>query len=361
MEAKTPLYQAHVDLQGKMVPFAGYLLPVEYPTGMMTEHMAVRTACGLFDVSHMGEIALTGPGALASLNHLMANDFTSLAVGRVRYTPMCSENGGVIDDMIVYRTGEEGYLVVVNASNAAKDDAHMRANLLPGTKMENLSVSVGQLALQGPKSTQILAKLVPEEQIPAKYYSFRADAAIGGMPCLISQTGYTGELGYEIYCGAQDTPRIWSLLLDAGREEGLIPCGLGARDTLRLEASMPLYGHEMDETISPLETGLDFGVKLKKPEFIGKAALEAQGRSPRTRVGLKAVGRGILREHQAVFRNGEQVGVTTSGTYCAYLGGSYAMALVQNGALSEGDGVEVEVRSRRVAAEVVRLPFYQRS
>lgn len=359
MELKTPLYEKHVALQGKVVPFGGYLLPVEYPTGMIQEHMAVRTACGLFDVSHMGEIVLTGPGALASINHIMANDFTSLAIGRVRYTPMCNENGGVVDDLIIYRTSQEGYLLVVNASNCAKDDAHIRANLLPDTQMENISAQVAQVALQGPKSTAILAKLVPQELIPAKYYSFTADVMVGGIKCLVSQTGYTGEMGYELYCAAGDGPALWDLLLETGKDDGLISCGLGARDTLRLEASMPLYGHEMDDTVSPLETGLDFGVKMKKPEFIGKAAIEAQGTPPRTRIGLKATGRGIIREHQNVFLGEKQIGVTTSGTHCAFLGGAYAMALVENGSVNVGDSVEVEVRSRRVAAEVVALPFYK--
>ena len=358
MEQKTPLYDRHVAANGKVVPFAGWLLPVEYPTGMVKEHMAVRTACGLFDVSHMGEIVLKGPGALASINHIMTNSYTNLAIGRVRYSPMCNENGGVVDDLIIYRIDEETWFVVVNAANCAKDDAHIRANLLPDTQMENISNQVAQLALQGPRSTDILGKLIPQEQIPAKYYSFTPNVNVGGVNCLVSQTGYTGEVGYELYCAAEDGPALWDVLMEAGKEEGLIPCGLGARDTLRLEAAMPLYGHEMDDTVSPLETGLDFGVKMKKAEFIGKAAIEAIGR-PRTRVGLKATGRGILREHQEVFKDGQKVGTTTSGTYCAFLGGAYAMALVENGTLAIGDSVEVEVRGRRVAAEVVALPFYQ--
>ena len=360
MELKTPLYEKHMESHGKITPFAGYLLPVEYPTGMIREHMAVRTACGLFDVSHMGEIVLRGPGALESINYIMANDYTGLAVGRVRYSPMCNEQGGVVDDLIIYRTSEEGYLVVVNAANCAKDDAHIRANLLPGTEMENISEQVAQLALQGPKSREILAKLVLEEKLPAKYYSFTPDVDVAGVSCLISQTGYTGELGYELYCRAGDGARLWDALMGAGEGSGLIPCGLGARDTLRLEAAMPLYGHEMDDTVSPLETGLDFAVKLKKPEFIGLEAIVRRG-APRTRVGLRATGRGIIREHQAVYLGDKKIGDTTSGTYCAFLGGSYAMALVESGALSAGDSVEVEVRGRRVAAEVVPLPFYKHS
>lgn len=361
MELKTPLYDTHVAAGGKIVPFAGYLLPIEYGTGILKEHMAVRTACGLFDVSHMGEIVLKGSGALASINHLMTNDYTSLQIGRVRYSTMCNENGGVVDDLIIYRTGEEEYLIVVNAANCEKDDAHIRANLLPNTEMENISKQIAQLALQGPKSTEILKKLVAEEKIPVKYYSFTPDVFIDKIPCLLSQTGYTGELGYELYCPAEQAAKLWNILMEAGKEYGLIPCGLGARDTLRLEAAMPLYGHEMDDTVTPLETDLKFCVKMNKPEFIGKAAMERQGTPARMRIGLKATGRGIIREHQDVYMGEKKIGVTTSGTFCAYLNGSYAMALVENGSVQIGDTVEVLVRKRRVAAEVVALPFYKHS
>ena len=358
MDQKTPLYDVHVASGGKVVPFAGFLLPVEYKSsGMIKEHMAVRTACGLFDVSHMGEIILSGKGALASINHIMANDYTNLKIGKVRYSPMCNENGGVVDDLIIYRLEEEKYLVVVNASNIEKDDAHIRANLLPDTQMENISAKVGQVALQGPRSTEIIKKFIGDK-VPTGYYSFTPNCEIAGCECLVSQTGYTGEVGYEIYCCAENTVAIWNALLEAGKEEGLIPCGLGARDTLRLEAAMPLYGHEMDDTISPLETGLDFGVKMNKAEFIGKAGIEKIG-TTRTRVGLKVTGRGIVREHQHVFVGEEEIGHTTSGTFCTFLGGAYAMALVKTGSVKLGDTVEVDVRGRRVACEVVGLPFYK--
>jgi len=360
MEKKTPLYDEHVALGGKIVPFAGYLLPVEYPTGVITEHMAVRAACGLFDVSHMGEIVFSGPGALATLNHLLTNDYTNLAVGRARYSPMCNEQGGVVDDLIVCRTGDDSYFVVVNAANCAKDDAHMRANLLPDTVMENISDSVAQVALQGPRSAAILARVAPLDAIPEKYYSFSQNVSVGGIRCLVARTGYTGELGYELYCAADKGAELWRLLLDAGKGDGLIPCGLGARDTLRLEAAMPLYGHEMDDAVSPLETGLAFAVKMGKSEFIGKAALEKAGAPARERVGLRITGRGIAREHQDVYLGGKKIGHTTSGTYCPYLKGAYAMALTDAGSLRSGDTPEIDVRGRRIAAEVVPLPFYKR-
>lgn len=360
MELKTPLYDVHVAEGGKIVPFAGYLLPVQYPTGVIKEHMAVRQAAGLFDVSHMGEVVFSGPTALDTLNHLLTNDFTDMPIGRVRYSVMCNENGGTVDDLVVYKFEEDVYLVVVNAANRAKDFAHMSGNLLPGTKAEDISDSAAQLALQGPKAPAILAKLMPEDQIPKKYYTAVKDVSIGGMECMISRTGYTGELGYEIYTAAANGPALWKLLREAGEEFGLIPCGLGARDTLRLEAAMPLYGHEMDETITPLEAGLDFGVKLNKPEFIGRDALIAAGAPKRVRVGLGVTGRGILREHQDIYLDGKQIGHTTSGTHCPFLGKAVAMALVDADASAVGTAVEVDVRGRKVAAEIIPLPFYKR-
>ena len=360
MERKTPLYDIHVEEGGKIVPFAGYLLPVQYGTGVIKEHMAVRQQCGLFDVSHMGEILFTGPTALDTLNHLLTNDYTNMPMNKVRYGVMCNEKGGTIDDLVIYKFGNETYLAVVNAANRDKDYAHMAANVLPGTKCEDISDTVAQVALQGPKAPAILAKLVPEEFIPKGYYTAVPVAEIGGMKCMISRTGYTGELGYEIYTHNENAPKLWKLLREAGEEFGLIPAGLGARDTLRLEAAMPLYGHEMDEEITPLEAGLDFGVKMGKEEFIGHDALVAAGAPKRVRIGLEVTGRGIIREHQDVYAGGQLIGHTTSGTHCPYLGKAIAMALVTAGSVKEGDEVEADVRGRRVAAKVVPLPFYTR-
>lgn len=360
MERKTPLYDIHVEEGGKIVPFAGYLLPVQYGTGVIKEHMAVRQQAGLFDVSHMGEILFTGPTALATLNHLLTNDYTNMAVNKVRYGVMCNAQGGTIDDLVVYKFGEEAYLAVVNASNREKDYAHMVQNLLPGTKAEDISDTVAQLALQGPKAPDILKKLLPEDQIPKGYYTALPRVTLGGMECMISRTGYTGELGYEIYTASENGPKLWKLLREAGEEFGLIPCGLGARDTLRLEAAMPLYGHEMDETITPLEAGLDFGVKLGKEEFIGKDALTAAGAPKRVRVGLKVTGRGIIREHQDIYLGEEKIGHSTSGTFCPFLDQAVAMALVDADHAAVGTAVEADVRGRRVGAEIIPLPFYKR-
>ena len=360
MERKTPLYDVHVAEGGKIVPFAGYLLPVQYGSGVIKEHMAVREQAGLFDVSHMGEVLFTGPTALATLNHLLTNDYSNMPINKVRYGVMCTPEGGTIDDLVVYKFGEESYLVVVNAANREKDFAHMSQNLLPGTKAEDISDTVAQLALQGPKAPAILKKLLPEDQIPKGYYTALPNVEIQGMKCMISRTGYTGELGYEIYTSNEDAPKLWKVLREAGEEFGLIPCGLGARDTLRLEAAMPLYGHEMDETVTPLEAGLDFGVKLNKEEFIGKDALVAAGSPKRVRVGLEVTSRGIVREHQDVYLGEEKIGQTTSGTHCPYLGKAIAMALIDAQHAAEGTLLEVDVRGRRVTTKIVPLPFYKR-
>lgn len=359
MDKKTPLYENHVAWKGKMVPFGGYVMPVQYAAGIIAEHMAVRTKAGLFDVSHMGEVIFEGPTALASLNHILTNDYTSLAIGRVRYGVMCQEDGGALDDLIVYRMGEEKYLVVVNAANHDKDVAHMVPNLLPGTTFTDISEETGLLALQGPASKEIISKLVESGELPEKYYSFTEHVVLSGIECIVSRTGYTGEFGYEIFCPADKASVLWEAILAAGADEGILPCGLGARDTLRLEAAMPLYGHEMNETVNPLETGLDFGVKMGKDEFIGKAGIEAKPIA-RERIGLKVTGRGIVREHEDVYFNGELLGHTTSGTFCPFLKGAYAMALVTKGLVKVGDTVEADVRGRKVACEVVPLPFYKR-
>ena len=249
---------------------------------------------------------------------------------------------------------------MVNAANREKDYAHMAANVLPGTQCQDISDTVAQLALQGPKAPAILKKLLPEDQIPKGYYTALPKVNLAGMECMISRTGYTGELGYEIYTANENAPKLWKVLREAGEEFGLIPCGLGARDTLRLEAAMPLYGHEMDETVTPLEAGLDFAVKLNKPEFIGKDALVAAGTPQRVRVGLAVTGRGIVREHQDLFLDGEKIGQTTSGTHCPFLGKALAMGLIDAKYAAVGTALEADVRGRRVAVEIVPLPFYKR-
>ena len=359
MERKTPLYDVHVEEGGKIVPFAGYLLPIQYATGIIAEHEAVRTKVGLFDVSHMGEVTFTGPDALTCINHLFTNDYADMPVGRVRYGVMCNERGGCIDDLIVYKFGDEEYFVVVNASNREKDVAHMRANLVGDVAFEDISDNVAELALQGPRAKDVMAKLCDVDTLPAKYYTCVRHVEVAGIDCMVSRTGYTGEFGYELYCTPAEAPTLWHALRAAGEEFGLIPCGLGARDTLRLEASMPLYGHEMDEDTTPLEAGLNLGVRMEKAEFIGREGIIARGEPARIRVGLVATGRGILREHMDVYAGEELIGQTTSGTFAPHLKQAIAMARIDVAYTEPGTELEVEVRGRRVPVTVTPMPFYK--
>jgi len=358
MELKTPLYDEHVKLGGKIVEFGGYLLPIQYPTGIIKEHTAVRTKAGLFDVSHMGEVVFKGKDALKNINYIFTNDFTNMYTGQVRYSVMCYKNGGCVDDLIVYKIDDETYFVVVNASNRLKDVEWIRKHISGDVEFSDISDSVAQIALQGPESDNILKELVCEEYIPIKYYSFKKEVYIGDIKALISRTGYTGENGFEIYISNDDAPTLWNLLLKTGEKYGLIPCALGARDTLRLEAGMPLYGHEMNENVTPLETNLSFAVKTSK-NFIGRDAIINKENS-KSRVGLKVVGRGIAREHQDIYKNGKLIGQTSSGTFCPFIKYSAAMALVSE-KLEVGEIVEIDIRGNKIAAEVVPLPFYKKS
>lgn len=361
MDLKTPLYDAHLEAGGKMVSFAGYTLPVQYKeSGVIKEHLAVRNQVGLFDVSHMGEVVYEGKDALANLQYLLTNDFSNLEVGRVRYTLMCNENGGVIDDLLVYKCSDEKYLLVVNAANRAKDVAWMKEHLFGEVVFSDQSDQFVQIALQGASAKEIIGKLTKEEEIPKKYYSFTEEADVGGVTCLLSRTGYTGEFGYELYCKPEDGIKLWNLLLKTGQEYDIIPCGLGARDTLRLEAGMPLYGHEMTEEITPLETDLNFAVKMKKEDFIGKQALIDKGEPKITRIGLQLTDRGIVREGADVYFKDKKIGQTTSGTMCPFINKACAMALVEKNNVEIGSPIEVEVRGKRIKAEVVTIPFVKK-
>ena len=338
-----------------MVPFAGFQLPVQYGTGIIAEHNAVRTNAGLFDVSHMGEIVFSGPGAEAYLDHLLTNRISGMEVGQARYSPMCNEQGGIVDDLIVYKTEDERFLVVVNAANRDKDIAWMRSSLIGNVQMQDISDDIVQLALQGPRAADILSALTDAEAIPKRRYTFAQNLEVAGISCLISRTGYTGSDGFELYTCADNGAALWSALLGADGE--LFPCGLGARDTLRLEAGMPLYGHEMDEGVTPFEAGLAFAVKMDKADFIGKEALLV--RQPKAmRVGLAVTGRGIIREGAILYADDRQVGVATSGTHCPYIGYAAAMALLDPAYSSVGTQLDADVRGKRVTAEVVKLPFY---
>ena len=358
---RTALYDTHVKYGGKIVPFAGWELPVQYKSGVIAEHMAVREKAGMFDVSHMGEIICKGPDATANLNMLLTNDYTVMKDGQARYSPMCNEDGGVVDDLIAYKKNDQEYMLVVNAANKDKDYNWMLAHQFGDVVFEDKSAEFSQIALQGPRAKEILKKLVKEEDIPAEYYAWKWDIDMCGTKVCISTTGYTGEDGVEIYIPWNDAPIIWEALMDAGKDEGLIPCGLGARDTLRLEAGMPLYGHEMDDTITPKEALLSIFVKMDKPDFIGKAAIEAKTPPTRKKVGLEVVGRGIIREHMDVYRDGKKIGFTTSGTMCPYIKKACACALIDADARELGKEVEVDVRGRMVKAIMVKSQFYSRA
>ncbi len=352
----TPLYDLHLRLGGRLVEFGGWMLPVQY-SGIKEEHSAVRERAGLFDVSHMGEFELSGPNALVFLQCALTNDFTSLAPGKIRYSPMCYEHGGTVDDLLVYCMGENQYVLVVNASRADADFEHLSllAKEFQGVSLQNVSAAYAQIALQGPLAMGILAKVC--NSAPEKYYTFLHDS-VAGIPCIISRTGYTGEDGVELYCAADKAEALYMALKETGGSD-VLPCGLGARDTLRFECSMPLYGHELSESITPLEAGLGVFVKPQKGEFIGKAALTAAPK--RARAGLKMLERGIAREgYRVMDANGEDIGYITSGMFAPTTGENLAMALLANPAPAIGETVSVVIREKPVRAEVVKMPFYKR-
>lgn len=353
---KTPLYDRHVSLGGKIVDFGGWAMPVQY-SSPIDEHKAVRTNVGLFDVSHMGEVDVTGKDAFAYLQKLCTNDLTTMTPGRCRYSMLCYEDGGTVDDILVYKYDDEHYLVIVNAGNTDKDFAWFQDHVFGDVKVENQSSQWGQLALQGPNFQKVLDAVGYEGEIPQKNYTFVPSIKVGGINCMMSRTGYTGEDGVEIYCKAEDTVALFDKLMEAGKPLGLLPCALAARDSLRFEASMPLYGHELERDITPMEVGIGFAVKMNKDDFIGKKALEAPPK--RKRIGLQLVDRGIVREHYPVYCKGTLVGMTTSGVFVPDMV-SHAMALVNIDVADEQD-FEIEVRGKKLKAIQVPLPFYKRA
>ena len=357
MLKRTPLYDRHMELGAKMTSFAGWSLPERYGTGIIEEHMAVRRRAGLFDICHMGMVIASGKKVLDNLNYIFTNDFCDMKNGQVRYTLMCDESGGIIDDMLVYRLHYDKYFIVTNASNNETDVEWMKSRQFGAVDFHDSADESAQIALQGPASAKILAKITNDA--PAKYYYFTDITDINEILVTISRTGYTGEDGFELYCIPERIEELWDTVLEAGKDEGLIPCGFGARDTLRLEAAMPLYGHEMDRTITPFEAGLGFAVKLGKDDFVGKAALLANQKPSRRRIGIKMTGRGIARENYAVLKDGREIGRTTSGTFCPYLGYAAAMVLIDAN-IKAGEEVEVDIRGKPAAGVTVPLPFYKR-
>ena len=380
MALKTPIYEAHVAGGGRIVEFAGFLMPVSFE-GIVAEHERVRSAVGLFDVSHMGEIEITGGDAEAFADYVVSNNVKRLDEGQICYTVCCNDRGGVLDDLLVYRYSGERILLVVNAVNTAKIHAHLNAvlrgeidvssrgrldELITGDiTIRNISAETAQIAVQGPRARDLLLSSdlcasVTDRAAALGYYRFLTFMR-DGEEILISRTGYTGELGYEIYLPAPLALDVWNELLECGAEYGAAPIGLGARDTLRFEPSFCLYGHELDEETSPLEAGLSWVVKLKKGDFIGKEALAAEKEAGPARrlIGLEIAGRGIARQGFPVTKGGSEIGAVTSGTFSPTLRKSLALALISSSVPPDDGDVAVSIRGKSITARPVPLPFYK--
>jgi len=367
---KTALNARHRELKARMVDFGGWDMPVEYPAnggGLIAEHVAVRTGVGLFDVSHMGEIQFRGPGSLAAVQQVSMNDASKLKDGQAHYSALLTPVGTFVDDILVHRLGENDYLLVVNAGTTEKDFAWIRKQVgtFPGIHISDYSPHYSQIAVQGPRALETLQKLTKTDLAPIKNYWFTWGTVAGIPNVLIARTGYSGEDGFEIYIPSDvaTTEKAWDALMEAGAEFGIRPCGLGARNTLRLESGMSLYGHEISEEINVLEAGLDRWLKLDKDSFIGKEALEAvKAAGPKRKiVGLEMIDRGIGRDGYPVLSlDGAEIGVVTSGSPAPFLKTNIALALVPADVAASGTDVLVQVRANQVRAKQVPIPFYKR-
>lgn len=360
-ERKTTLYDMHLFHKGKIVDFGGWSLPLYY-TGIIQEHLTVRSTVGLFDVSHMGEIEVKGPKAEDYLQWIATNEIRSMQNGAVRYSLLCYPDGGIVDDVLIYKLDSQYYLIVVNASNVEKDYQWMIQNSIEGVQISNRSDSFAQLALQGPNAVDLLNKLLPADSLQLKYYQFIPNIYLSNIPCMLSRTGYTGEDGFELYVEPKYAVSLWQLLMKAGADYNIQACGLGARDSLRLEASMPLYGHEIDKQITPLEAGLSRFVKLDGCDFIGKEALTKQKQNgiARNIIGFEMVDKAIARNGYKVHHNHQEVGIVTSGTFSPTLQKNIGTALINSVNTEPENTIEIEVRGKYYQAKIVPLPFYKR-
>ncbi|WP_371364293.1 Aminomethyltransferase [Sporomusa rhizae] len=359
---QTPLYETHVKYGGKIVEFGGWLLPVQY-AGILEEHKAVREKAGLFDVSHMGEVLVKGPEALAFLQKLVTNDVSRIADTQVQYTPMCYPDGGTVDDLLIYKRSNEEYFLVINAANIEKDWNWMQENSAGfNVELTNLSDQTAELALQGPQAETIISKLTDAPLAKLGYYWFIPQTTVAGKSVMVSRTGYTGEDGFEIYCRPEDAAFLWEKLMEAGKPYGLMPTGLGCRDTLRFEATLPLYGHELSATITPIEAGIGKFVSLDKGEFNGRATLAAQKQNgPHRKIaGFVLTGRGIARADYPVVFEGRRIGTVTTGSYAPTLDKNIGLALVEAEYAKVGGKFDIEIRGKNVPAEVIAKPFYIR-
>ncbi|MGI8824161.1 MAG: glycine cleavage system aminomethyltransferase GcvT [Chloroflexota bacterium] len=359
MEKKTALYDQHVTLGARIVPFAGYLMPLEY-SGIVDEHRAVREEAGLFDLSHMGELRVEGEEAVEAVDYLVTNDIRGLDVYQIRYTPMCYPDGGIVDDLLVYRFADH-LMLVVNASNIDKDLAWIVDHPAGDARIENVSDDVALIAIQGPKAEGILAQVTEIDLESIEYYWFTS-GDVAGVDATVSRTGYTGEDGFELYVSPAGAPEVWQALLHAGQSSGLKPVGLGARDTLRLEAGYMLYGNDIDQGTSPLEAGLGWTVRFGASDFIAREVLEAQkaNGAERRMVALEMQDRRIPRPHCAVFSGSDRIGELTSGTFSPTFKRGIALGYLASSHARPGTEVEVEIRDQRHAARVVRKPIYKR-
>ncbi len=357
MALRTPLYDRHVAAGARMVEFGGFDMPLQYST-IREEHIAVRTRCGLFDLSHMGEVRFSGDRALDVVQRLVTNDVARLEVGGALYGVMCNDAGGIVDDVVVYREAG-GYMVVINAACRPKDVAWMGGHSSECT-FEDVGDSVALLAVQGPRAVGLVGRLAAADVADVRPFH-STDTTVGGVQATVSRTGYTGEDGFELYVDAADAPGLWDTLLEAGAADGMIPCGLGARDTLRLEAGLRLYGQDMDDNTDPYSCALGWTVKLQKGDFIGSAALARLDpkHPPRRFVGIELQGRAIARHGQPVLVGGEPAGEVTSGTYSFTLDHSIATASLDGGVPVDAE-LSVDIRGTAAAATVVPLPFYRR-
>ena len=358
----TALNEAHRKLGARMIDFGGWDMPVQYPAGTIEEHLAVRNAVGIFDVSHMGELVVRGPQALDLIQLVTSNDAAKLADGQIQYSALTMPNGAFVDDILVHRFAADHYFICVNASNADKDFAWIQSHAAGfDAVVENLSAEYGQLAIQGPCALSLLQTLTSVDLGAIKYYWF-VNGTVAGVECLITRTGYTGEDGFELYCAPSESVRLWDLILEAGRPFGILPCGLAARNTLRLEAKMTLYGNDIDDQITVLEADLGWICKFSKPAFIGRDRLLEQKERGLTRrlVGFEVVDKGIARDHYPVFIDGKEAGIVTSGSPAPYLKKNIGLALLPIEHTAVGTSFEIDVRGRRLGAVVVPTPFYKR-
>ncbi|MEX1028866.1 MAG: glycine cleavage system aminomethyltransferase GcvT [Paenibacillaceae bacterium] len=359
---RTPLFPLYEKQGAKTIDFGGWDLPVQF-SSIMKEHEAVRTQAGLFDVSHMGEFTVKGEGSLSFLQQLLTNDISKLEDGQALYALMCYTDGGVVDDLLVYKLKEHDYMLVVNASNIDKDFEWLQKHVEDGVVLSNVSDEMSLIALQGPLAERIMGKVCDAPVGTLGSYRFLQNVRVGEAVALVSRTGYTGEDGFEIYTDNESVLKVWELLLEAGAEDGLVAAGLGARDTLRFEARLPLYGQELSSTITPIEAGLGFFVKLDKGDFIGREVLNEQKLhgAPRKLVGIEMIDRGIPRSHYPVYDNDDrQIGEVTTGTQSPTLKTNIGLALVETAFSALGTEVYVEIRGKRLKAVVIKAPFYVR-